>query len=223
MTYKGEIQFVSGIDTDIGKTYATAYYASILRKKGLHVITQKPVQTGCVGASEDLLCHDALIGKEENYDKAEPYRCSYLFPFPASPHLSAQMVSQTISTERIKQDSQSLLSLGFDVVLMEGAGGLMVPLTKGLLTIDFVAQEGYPLCLVTSGRLGSLNHTLLSLEAMERRGIPLKALLYNLYPGDKVEIETETKMYLKDYLQNHYPEAIWYEVPSVGKGGSFLS
>ena len=66
MLQDSKIFFVSGIDTDIGKTYATAYYASILRIKGYNVVTQKPVQTGCVGKSEDLETHDRLAGTEEH-------------------------------------------------------------------------------------------------------------------------------------------------------------
>lgn len=221
MLQDSKIFFVSGIDTDIGKTYATAYYASILRIKGYNVVTQKPVQTGCVGKSEDLEMHDRLAGTEERYNEASVYRCSYLFPFPASPHLSARMEHVAIAPERIDDDSRALLSLGFNRVLMEGAGGLMVPLTESLLTIDFVARRGYPLCLVTSGRLGSLNHTLLSLEAIQHRQIPLQAILYNLYPGDKPEIEEETRHYLKEYLSQNFPNAEWYDVPALAMGEAF--
>lgn len=215
MQSKEKILFVSGIDTDIGKTFATAYYTSLLRRKGLRVVTQKPIQTGCQEESEDLVCHDRLAGVEERYNEAAPYRCSYLFHYPASPHLSARMEQVIINPKKIDSDSQSLLALGFDVVLMEGAGGLMVPITDTLLTIDFIAARAYPVCLVTSGRLGSLNHTLLSLEALEHRGISLHALLYNLFPGDKPEIEEESRRYLRHYLQHTFPEARWYDVPKM--------
>ena len=67
------------------------------------------------------------------------------------------------------------------VFYFEGAGGLMVPLTTELLTIDYIVQEKYPLIFVTSGKLGSINHTLLSLEAIQKRGIVLDTVLYNLY------------------------------------------
>ncbi|WP_139094370.1 ATP-dependent dethiobiotin synthetase BioD, partial [Acinetobacter baumannii] len=67
----------------------------------------------------------------------------------------------------------------FEIVLLEGAGGLMVPLTTSLLTIDYVAQHQFPVILVTSGRLGSINHTLLSLQALKSRGLNLTALVYN--------------------------------------------
>lgn len=74
----------------------------------------------------------------------------------------------------------------FEIVLLEGAGGLMVPLTTSLLTIDYVAQHQFPVILVTSGRLGSINHTLLSLEALKSRGLKLKALVYNLKMNQKI-------------------------------------
>lgn len=208
------VRFVSGIDTGIGKSYATAYYAKYLKQKGLNVITQKPVQTGCVNSSEDLALHDVFLANSNTMDgKALQYRCSYLFSYPASPHLAARMENQTIEPSRIINDTRTLVQLGYNAILMEGAGGLMVPLNDDLLTIDFIAKNEFPLVFVTSGKLGSINHTLLSLEAIEQRSIPLEAVIYNNYPGDTPEIETETKRYIKAYLEQHHPNCTWLELP----------
>ena len=82
----------------------------------------------------------------------------------------------------------------------------MVPLTRELLTIDYVAQKQYPLVFVTSGRLGSINHTLLSLEAMTRRSIRLHTLAYNLFPEEDDEIiRRDTEEYMRDLLKREYP------------------
>ena len=95
----------------------------------------------------------------------------------------------------------------FEIVLLEGAGGLMVPLTTSLLTIDYVAQHQFPVILVTSGRLGSINHTLLSFEALKSRGLKLHALVYNLKDESKDPlISQDTSNYLKDYLAIHFPK-----------------
>ena len=104
-----------------------------------------------------------------------------IFSYPCSPHLAAEIDKRPIDFDKIERATQTL-SERYDAVLLEGAGGLMVPLTRELLTIDYVAQKQYPLVFVTSGRLGSINHTLLSLEAMTRRGIRLHTLAYNLFP-----------------------------------------
>ena len=106
----------------------------------------------------------------------------------------------------------------YDVVLVEGAGGLMVPLTENMLTIDFIAQSGYPLVFVTSGRLGSVNHTLLGLEAVAARNINLYMVMYNLYPANPdTTISDDTRCYLRSYLGTRFPGTLWTEVPVINE------
>ena len=90
----------------------------------------------------------------------------------------------------------------------------MVPLKDEYLTIDYIAQCGYPLVFVTSGKLGSVNHTLLSLEAIARRGIRLDTMLYNLYPTiADTTIQQDTQQYLQRYLARHFPDCRMLTVP----------
>ena len=99
-------------------------------------------------------------------------------------------------------------------MLVEGAGGLMVPLTEQLLTIDYVAQRGWPVILVTSGRLGSINHTLLSLEAIAARGIALHGIAWNSRDdGDDEVIAAESRRFIRGWMQARFPQACWYDVP----------
>lgn len=88
----------------------------------------------------------------------------------------------------------------------------MVPLTPELLTLDFIAQRGYPVALVTSGRLGSINHTLLSLQALQDREIPIERVIYNHYPPEEAPIAHETIAYLKHYLATYFPSTLWQEI-----------
>ena len=92
----------------------------------------------------------------------------------------------------------------------------MVPLTGEYLTIDYIADKNYPLIFVTSGKLGSINHTLLSLEAIGHRGITLDTVLYNLYPTveDKT-IQEDTMKYIKQYLSKHFPGTKFEVVPEI--------
>ena len=101
-------------------------------------------------------------------------------------------------------------------MLLEGAGGLMVPLTEDLLTIDYVAQKDFPLVLVTSGRLGSINHTMLSFEAVERRNIRLHALIYNSFEEnpDKI-ISDDTFRYIKNQMATRFPDAELIVLPRL--------
>ena len=93
----------------------------------------------------------------------------------------------------------------YDLVLLEGAGGLMVPLTEQLLTIDYVKELGYPTILVTSGRLGSLNHTILSVEALLNHRMELHSVIYNRFPKCDAIIEEDSLNFLHDYLQRVSP------------------
>lgn len=209
------IFFVSGIDTGIGKTYVTGYLAKLWAKQGQKVITQKLVQTGNVDISEDIEKHREIMGQgwfEEDHSKLT---MPEIFSYPASPHLATKIDGREIDFQKIENATQHLANK-YDVVLLEGAGGLMVPLTTGLLTIDYLVQKQYPIILVSSGRLGSINHTLLSLEALKQRGLELYALAYNLNAeSDDALISKETSAYLKKYLSKYFPNAQWIDIPVI--------
>ena len=116
---------------------------------------------------------------------------------------------------QIRPSTEKLLQK-YDTVLIEGAGGLYVPLSEAYQTIDYVAEHGLPVVLVTSPRLGSINHTLLSFEAIKNRGIALDTVLYNLYPTveDKT-IQEDTMKYIKLYLSKHFPGTKFEVVPEI--------
>lgn len=125
-----------------------------------------------------------------------------IFSYPASPHLASRLDGRAIDFNKMEQATAEL-SRRYDTVLLEGAGGLMVPLTEDLLTIDYIAQKKYPLIFVTSGKLGSINHTLLSFEAIRHRGIRLDTVMYNLYPtvADKT-IQEDTLIFIRKQMEN---------------------
>ncbi len=200
------VYFVSGIDTDIGKSYATGYLAKKYCTEGISTITQKLIETGAQTHSADIALHRKIMGIPLQEVDTQELTAPELFSVPTSPHLAAQIDKRAIDFDKINRATATLSEL-YDRVLLEGAGGLMVPLTKDLLTIDFVAQRGYKMILVTSPRLGSLNHTLLSLEALQRRGIELDTLVYNTFNEYKKEVTLDTLNYLTDYLTEHHPRA----------------
>lgn len=210
---KKNVYFVSGIDTNIGKSYATAYLAKTWNERGIRTITEKLIQTGNTDMSEDIELHRRIMGTGLLPEDKERLTMPEIFSYPCSPHLAAEIDKRPIDFDKIERATQTL-SERYDAVLLEGAGGLMVPLTRELLTIDYVAQKQYPLVFVTSGRLGSINHTLLSLEAMTRRGIRLHTLAYNLFPEEDDEIiRRDTEEYMRDLLKREYPEAEFVVVP----------
>ena len=216
------IYFVSGIDTDAGKSYCTAWLATQLMREGKRIATQKFIQTGNVGHSEDIDLHRRLMGTDYLPEDREGLTMPEIFSYPASPDLASRIDHRSIDFDRIGQATQEL-ARRYDVVLVEGAGGLMVPLKDEYLTIDYISEQGYPLIFVTSGKLGSVNHTLLSLEAVSRRGIRLDTVLYNLYPASAdTTIQKDTQQYLRRYLGRHFPQCRFLTVPLLEKHGSFI-
>ncbi len=206
------IHFVSGIDTDAGKSVATGWLARRWQDAGRRVITQKLVQTGCTNHSEDIACHRAMMGKSFPED-AEGLTAPAIFSYPCSPHLAARIDGRTLDLEHITRATAEL-DRRYDDVLLEGAGGLMVPLTDNLLTLDYLQAQGYPLIFVTGGGLGSISHTLLAFEVIKARGINLEAVLYNRFPGRRdTTIDNETYAYLQRMVATDFPKATWDELP----------
>ena len=196
MMTKGNVYFISGIDTSVGKTAATGAIAKALAQAGKRVITQKMIQTGCEQVSEDIEEHRRIQGIPFTEEDREGWTCPYIFSYPCSPHMAAAKDGRTIDLQVITQATERLRER-YEYVLLEGAGGLMVPNDFQSLTIDYIRDQGYPLILVTSGKLGSINHTLLSLFAAEQYGIPVKAIVYNQYPHIDALIEDNTLEYLR--------------------------
>lgn len=212
---KPGIYFISGIDTDAGKSYCTAWLARELANQGQRVITQKFIQTGNTGHSEDIDLHRRIMGTGYLPEDREGLTMPEIFSYPCSPHLAARIDRRPIDFGKIERATQEL-ARRYDIVLVEGAGGLMVPLTERYLTIDYIAEKQYPLLFVTSGKLGSINHTLLSFEAIRSRGIRLDTVLYNLYPTveDKT-IQEDTMQYVRNYLAREFPETKFEVVPEM--------
>ena len=209
------VYFISGIDTGIGKTYTTGYLAKLWNAQGRKTITQKLVQTGNTDISEDIEQHRQIMGMGWFPEDETKLTMPEIFSYPASPHLATKIDGREINFDKIAYATQQLTSK-YDVVLLEGAGGLMVPLTTELLTIDYIAEKKIPVILVTSGRLGSINHTILSLEALKIRGLELYTLAYNLNDESQDElISKDTAEYLKAYLAKNFPKSLWIDIPVV--------
>ena len=190
-----KVYFVTGIDTDAGKSIVTGVLARDWAGRGRRVVTQKFIQTGCPGLSEDIETHRRIMGTGLLPEDLDGTTCPIVFTYPASPHLAAAIDSRRIDLSLIGKCTEKLLEK-YDVVLLEGAGGLFVPLEGLYNTIDYVAERRLPVILVTSPRLGSINHTLLSL----------------LFPPTDAPITDGTRDYLKTYLREFHPQARWLEV-----------
>ena len=202
--------FITGIDTDAGKSFATGWLARLIMSRNKSVITQKFVQTGNQEYSEDIEVHRRIMGIPMTKEDVEHITAPVIFTYPASPDLAAKLDGKEIDFEAISNATKTLDSR-YDHVLIEGAGGLMVPLKGDYLTIDYIREHKLPVVLVTNGQLGSINHTLLSLKAIADENIELFAVLYNTYfDKDKIICE-DTKQYIRNWLSSRFPQSLYLE------------
>ena len=211
-----KVFFISGIDTDSGKTFATGLLAKTFMNQGKTVITQKIAQTGCTDISIDILKHREIMGIELLEEDLSKITCPFCYEMPASPHLAAKLEGKKIDIATINANTAKL-SAKYEYVLLEGAGGLLVPITDEIFTIDFIKQRNYPLILVTSAKIGSINHTLLSIEACKSRDINLAGIVFNLFPDVDENIVKDSQSIIKNALHSKYPNAFFCEIPILQK------
>lgn len=171
--------FVCGTDTGVGKTIVTGLLAKTLLDDGYSVITQKWVQTGSKRFPQDIATHLKLMGKNKGYVKGlMDLVCPYIFKFPASPHLSAKLEKKKIDIKKIKRAYKELCGM-FDIVIVEGVGGALVPLNEKTLLLDVVKDLDIPVILVVGNKLGAINHALLTAEAIGKRGLKIAGIVFN--------------------------------------------
>lgn len=239
--------FITGIQSNIGKTYATGYLAKQLREHGINAITQKLIETGCEDdISTDIRTHRDIMKVALQHVDYQLTSCPYVFKADAPPHLAAELEHVTLYPNRITVATQQL-KLRYEVVLMETLGGIMTPITDSLSTIDYIAAQGHPVILVTSSAAQSINHTLLTLQAIAQHGLTLHAVIYNQFQEEdesldeipseevlqdkalydkkysyhrvKTELIEKTRHYLQQYLKQHHPDTFWVELPHIGFTG----
>lgn len=179
--------FVTGTDTGVGKTIICGCLASFLSKKGYKVIPQKWVHTGVGELPYDILIHLRMLGKSrEEVEEFLPHMAPYSFPLPASPHLAAESAGKKIEPDTIEA-SFEYLSERFDFIVVEGVGGLMVPLRRDWLLVDLLEKLNLPTIVVARNVLGAINHTLLTIEALRSHRIRVLGVIFNNLAEDQKE------------------------------------
>jgi len=176
--------FVTGTDTGVGKTLVAAAFLHAFSNCGLRAIGMKPVAAGCEVRGGRLVNDDVTSLKAaSNIAAAEDDINPYRFPSPIAPHLAAAQAGEWISLERIHA-AYTALAATADRVVVEGAGGLLVPLGKDGDFADLARSLDLPVVLVVGMRLGCLNHALLTAQAMHGRGLKFAGWIANsLDPG----------------------------------------
>lgn len=183
--------WIAGTDTDIGKTLVTTYFMWHFQTRGASVLPYKPVQTGIMTTNPNKLNGDTEFYQsfsEQIFVKE--HLNSYSFKEPASPHYAAKLEGSSVKEEIILQHIEQM-KLMYDHVICEGAGGLYVPLNeqRNYHFIHLIKQSQLPVILVARTKLGTINHTLLSLEALKMSGIPIIGIVFNAFEGTDLEID----------------------------------
>ncbi|MCZ6468527.1 MAG: dethiobiotin synthase [Candidatus Dadabacteria bacterium] len=172
--------FVTGTDTGVGKTVVTAAIAWNLTQAGKRVALMKPVQTGTiVSGPTDIEFVQKVLGADYSLDVS----CPYMFSDPVAPLVASMLVGERIDIKKIK-DSYSRLSSDNDFVIVEGAGGLLVPILEDYFMSDLALDLDLPVLIVTRPNLGTLNHTFLTLESAKKRGLDVAGIVISNFPWD---------------------------------------
>jgi len=173
--------FITGTDTDIGKTIVTAGILRALRGEGLDVVPAKPIQSGAVRSDVKLQSQDlALCLKAAKLNPAADeltLMSRYLFEPACSPHLAARMAGEQIEIPTIRRDLEMLAS-GHQGLVVEGAGGVIVPINEQQTMLDLMVALALPVVLVARGSLGTINHSLLSLQTLKNAGLDVLGIVF---------------------------------------------
>jgi len=195
--YKNKSIFITATNTDVGKTYASEKFLRYFSRKGLKVGYFKPCETGVITQPIDgskMLNLTKELNKDfkANINDVVPYQ----FKLPAAPYVAKE--DTRISLEVLKQKKAYLQSM-CDVLIIEGAGGLMVPLEANLFIIDLIKEFESQTILITPSKLGCINDTLLSIEALKNRNIDFEFFI-NLYQ-DKDSFKKVSEPFLRDHFK----------------------
>ncbi len=176
----GTSYFITGTDTDVGKTLVARTLLLALVARGIRCAGYKPVSAGCTRTPEGLRNLDALLLQQAAtvalpYEQVNPYA----FEPPIAPHIAARERGVSISFEGLSAGLREIEAAGADLVIVEGAGGWFLPLDHQRLLSEWVAQERLPVILVVGARLGCLNHALLTVSAIRQQGLTLAGWVIN--------------------------------------------
>ncbi|BEH10435.1 MULTISPECIES: dethiobiotin synthase [Geobacter] len=173
--------FITGTDTGVGKTIVAATIARLLRDRGVNVGVMKPVTSGCIERDGTLISEDAELLAWAAGVPLDEACAPYRLRTPIAPSVAASREGVKIDFNHLK-DAYETLRQRHDFVIIEGAGGLMVPLSGGMLVADLMSLLKLSLLVVARPNLGTINHTVLTCYAARQLGLDVRGVIVNSYP-----------------------------------------
>lgn len=175
----GKGVFIIGTDTGVGKTFFACKLSALLRHSGYHVGVMKPAESGCAERQGRLYPEDAIVLKEASASQDPLDKiCPYQLREPLAPSVAAQREGITLEIDRL-MDVYEEISSNHDITLVEGAGGLMVPLLPSYTYADLARVLKLPVIVIAANRLGMINHLLLTLEHARCKGLSVLGYVLN--------------------------------------------
>ena len=171
--------FVTGTDTDVGKTVITAGLAAVMQSLGYEISVYKPFQSGAIEGNKQLISPDLSFVKQIDNNIKTKY--SYIMKAPTTPSVAAELEGIVIDKKKVLKDFGELKQTS-DIVITEGAGGLMVPVNNEMLMCDIVKMLNLPVVIVARSTLGTINHTLMTVKMAQSMGINVLGVIINRYP-----------------------------------------
>jgi dethiobiotin synthetase len=207
--------FVTGTDTDVGKTVVAAALAGVLKRRGYDVGVMKPVQSGAVARDGELISEDARFlmlasGVDDDSSLVNPYRLKA----PVSPNVAASLEGVEIDPQTLLRAYEELAHK-HEVMIVEGAGGLLVPICDDFTIADLALHIGLPLLVVARPNLGTINHSALTVLYARTLGLKVAGLVINGYRSESAGIPEETSPPIIERMANVPIVGIMPFLPSV--------
>ena len=203
--------FVTGTGTEVGKTVVAAVIARDAARRGLDVAVFKPAVSGLDDyEGEDAVPDHELLriaaGSAQPDDKIAPYR----YGPPVSPHLGAELAGEPIDPAALRRGAAAARSCGY--LVCEGVGGFLVPLTLGYLVRDFARDLGLPVVVAATPALGTINHTLLTVEAVRAVGLEAAAVVLTPWPDEPGHVERSNRVAIERLAGVRVLELSWLDL-----------
>jgi dethiobiotin synthetase len=192
--------FVTATDTEVGKTVISGAIADHFRRQGARVAVSKPVATGAVHRREGWVSEDAeFLASCADTPFTLDLVCPQRYREPLAPAVAADRSGEPLDWEAVER-SLRLMTAESDVIVVEGVGGVLVPLDKTHTVLDLARWLALPTVIVARPNLGTINHTLLTIEALRRAAVPIAGVVINRYPSDTPSVVEETNpRYIEKY------------------------
>ena len=207
--------FITGIDTDVGKTFITAGLASCIHEMGVDVGVMKPFaaagrpqKKGFKSKDVEILCNAAKVTDAEELVNPQ------FFPVPASPYTASKILGTKPSVSKVLKAYQKLSKI-HKMILVEGMGGVMTPILKNYYVADLIKDLRLPVAIITTTRVGSMNHTIMSVKMCQRYKIPIKGIIINDIDSGPYSIKD-----VKRDLRGLLGVAVLGSVPRIDSGSS---